>query len=174
MKHICGEHMCIKLPMPIEVIKRHFSGDYCYMFNLNPDPSKSHTEGYEKLLSYFVRQGINYWLAQCISADGYLHYHGMLKVRRIKVDIVKTKKAIAKQVNMYMGRAVPLERPDSLVAWYKYIHGDSNNITNEDMYVNVNEEKRSCARGTGGSAAASLSVRLCPSATGVAEQSHYD
>lgn len=135
MEHLCGKQLCIKLPMPIEVIKRHFHHDYCYMFNLNPDPSKYTSERFSKFLLYLRKQNVNYWLVECLSPSGYRHYHGMIRLNYIKVDIVKTKLAIAKQINIYVGRSVPLERPDSIVAWYNYIHSDSNNIKYEILYI---------------------------------------
>jgi len=120
--------------MEFNIIKRLYGGDYCYCFNLNPDADKYTDANLGKLLGYLEKQGHGYWLVKCLSEKGFLHFHGMLKIVNIKSSIEKTKKAIHKQINLYIGRAVPLERPDSLVAWYRYIHMPNNIFVNEHMH----------------------------------------
>lgn len=113
-------------------VKSRFSGDYCYTFNLNPDPSK--VMQYSKLIGYLQKNKYDYWLVKCLSPSGFLHYHGMIKINLIKKDIALTKKALAKQVNLLIGRSVPLQMPDSLVAWYRYVRAPDNIFISEEVY----------------------------------------
>lgn len=133
MIHICGKVNCIPLPIPYRALRGTFDTDYSYMFNLNPNPDKG--QQLDKLFKYFEKKKYDYWLCRCISANGFLHYHGMLKLNNINVTKIESiKKAINKQVNLYIGRAYPLERPDSFRQWYDYIHGPTNNIEQEYIY----------------------------------------
>lgn len=132
-----------------EVIKRHFGVDYSYMFNLNPNPKK---DGYELLTKYLRSKGHSAWLVKCKSPEGYIHYHGMIRLKVCDSDKIENlKKAIYKQINNYVGRRVVFTRPDSLKAWYEYIHGVTNEFMDEEMFItNVVE---SADPQTGGGAA---------------------
>lgn len=112
-------------------IERKFSGDYNYMFNLNPDKKKFTEQSFEKLMAYFKKKQYDVWLVRCHPPNNelHIHYHGMLRIRNFPTDYearIKLKKAINKQVNLYIGRAVPLERPDSIRSWVNYIYGITN------------------------------------------------
>jgi len=113
-------------------IRARFGGDYCYTFNLNPDPKKE--DHFQKLITYLQKNNYDYWLVKCKSPKGFVHYHGMLKINLIKKDILLTKKSLAKQINKFIGRAVALIRPDSLVAWYRYVRNDDNIRIDETIY----------------------------------------
>lgn len=137
MIHECGKINCPAPYISYRVIKHAFERDYSYVFNLNPDPKKE--QQLERLFKYLQKKKYTYWLAESISSSGYKHYHGMLRFNIIPEDIEKTKKAINKQINTYIGRSVPLVRPDSLKAWYRYIHGPTNSINQEFIFTTTIE-----------------------------------
>ncbi len=114
-----------------KIIKRIFGGDYCYAVTLNPDPAK--TQQLEKLLAYFKKMGHAFWLIECLSENGFNHFHGMIKIVNIKKNIELTKKAIKEQINKYIGRSVPLVRPHDLDGWYRYINAPNNRFVKEHI-----------------------------------------
>lgn len=125
----------MEMLLSFKSVEYNFSKPYCYKFNLNPDPNKS--SDIPSLLKYCKKKGYGVWLVKCLSAKGYIHYHGMIHLCNINEERSDfAKKALYKQINAYSGRAYPLMTCDNIEAWYDYIMGASN-FVQDDVFINA-------------------------------------
>lgn len=122
-----------------KVFKLFESTNYLYALTLNPNPQKEYNRDIDRLYAYFKKKNINYWMIKCQSDNGFIHWHGMIQFKRPPPDSQKFKKAIAKQINTYIGRCpedcmVHIPTIKDMNRWYNYVLGNSNLFLEESKY----------------------------------------
>lgn len=112
---------------------------YVYFITIKPSPNKIFKMN--MLLDYMLKRHIIYWLVQCKSIKGFIHYHGLLGFPLSQTPNKGLHGNLSKQINRYIGfvKCTPLSTSINVV--YTYIRGITNTSENTfkqtDYYNNV-------------------------------------
>lgn len=94
-------------------------------------PAKDKVDEIFRIREYLDKKGYPYWIVKCESKRGYIHYHGVLEVKKCN------RKQITSYINKYMGYCTQKYPIQSLQRVYDYIRDERNKNKDEYYYVDV-------------------------------------